>query len=259
MKYHAIIVDDVYAAEALKNLLQDLYPEINVCCTSHSISEVTLALKAHQPEMVFLNISFAGIFEFIFSPAYALQNRIIIFTLNAGEGYLTNLWANGLDFLMKPFSAEAVNAALPQAMQHYELIKKDPDAVSIYLQSLQNLRDQVMNHRPTEKITVPVRFGYQVINLSELIYMQADEKFTILYLTDSRVVVSNYATERFLQILPVKYFFQINPFTIINFRFLKMRSGPSGKVLQMADGTLLSVSRGRLGEFDKRVFPDHKL
>lgn len=259
MKYHAIIVDDVYAAEALKNLVGDKFPEINICCTTHSIPEAVMAIKSHQPEIVFLDISLAGIFEFIFSPGFAFQMRIIIFTFNTGESYQTKLLANGLDFLGKPFSTDAVSANLPQAMQHYEILQKDPDAASIYNQSLMNLRNQVENHLPVEKITIPVRFGYQFINLAEMVYLQADENYTILYLTESRIVVSNNEINRFRQILPPAYFFLINPFTIINLKFVNMRSGPAGKTLLMSDGTTLSVSRGRLGEFDKRVFPDHKL
>lgn len=253
MKYHAIVIEDVYAVEALKNLLQGIFPEIHICCNTNSIPEGELVFKKQQPEIVFINISFAGIFEFIFSPAFALQKQIIVFTFNAGESCHAKLLANGLDFLVKPFSADAASANLPQAMQHYELLQTDPDAVRIYNQSLMNLRNQVENHRPIEEITIPVRFGYQIISLSGLVYLQADENYTILYLTDSQVVVSNLEIDRFLQFLPAGYFFQINAFTIINIRFLKIRSGPSGKTLLMSDGTVLSVSKRRLAALDKKV------
>jgi two-component system LytT family response regulator len=195
----------------------------------------------------------AGILECICSPVFAIEKRIIIFTINPGESYHTKLLANGMDFLAKPFSADAVSTALPKAMRHYELLQANPDARSIYHQSLRNLHAQVEKHHPIEKITIPVRFGYQIVTLSELVYLQADENYTIMYLTNARVVVSNLAIDWFLQILPGAYFSQINAFTIINLNFLKIRSGRAGKTLAMKDRTILTVSKSRLTEFDKKV------
>jgi two-component system LytT family response regulator len=253
MKYHAIIIDDGYAADALKSLMHGIFSEISVNCSTYSIHEAISALKKYQPEIVFLNMAFAGIFEFIFSPEFVLQKRIIIFTINDDGKHHTNLLANGLDFLGKPFSADAVSTALPQAMQHYELSQADTDAWSIYQQSLLNLRAQVENDRPVENITIPVRFGYQIVKLSGLVYLQADENYTILYLTDAKVLVSNLEIDGFRRILPEAYFFQINTFTIINLHFLKKRSRPAGKNLLMSDGTALSLSKSRLIEFDQKV------
>jgi two-component system LytT family response regulator len=253
MNYHAIIVDDGYAADALKSLLHGIFPEISVNCSTYSIYEAISALKKYQPEIVFLNMAFTGIFEFIFSPEFALQKRIIIFTINDDGKHQTNLLANGLDFLAKPFSADAVSAGLQKAVRHYGLLQTDSEAAGIYHQSLLNLRAQVEKHSLTEKITIPVRFGYQIVMLSELVYLQADEDYTILYFTDANVVVSNLDIDGFRQIIPEAYFVQINTFTIINLHFLKKRSGPAGKNLLMIDGTMLTVSKSRLVAFDKMV------
>jgi two-component system LytT family response regulator len=251
MKYNVMIFDDGFAADALKILLQGQYYGIGICCTVKAVPEAKLVLKEVQPQIVILNLAFPGVFEFIFSTEFALQKRVIIFTIDDDCKKLTNLLANGVDFLTKPFSAVAV--ALLKAVQHYELLQTDPEAAGIYHQSLLNLHAQVEKNRPAEQITVPVRFGYQIVNLSDVIYLQADENYTILYLTDARVVVSNLAIDGFRRILPEAYFFQINTFTIINLNFLKMRSGPVGNILLMSDGTVRTVSKSRLTAFDNRL------
>jgi two-component system, LytTR family, response regulator LytT len=251
MKYNAIIVDDVYAVDALKNLMHSIPSEINLCFTTNSIVEAQSAIQTLQPEILILNISLEGIFGLIFSSSYTIQKPIIIFTLNPGVSCRAALLANGIDFLVKPFGPDGIAMALPKAIGHFETIKLNPDAEGVYHQSLLNLRDQIENRCPLDKITIPVRFGYKIINLSELIYLHSDDKYTILYLTDSRILVANLQIDRFNQFLPGATFFMINTFTIINLKFLKIRSGAGGKILQMTDGTILSVSKSRLNDFEK--------
>jgi two-component system, LytTR family, response regulator len=253
MKYHAMIVDDVYAVDALKDILLRVYPEINICCTTNSIHEAALAIETHQPEIFFLNISFSGIFDLIFSPSFTTEKRIIVFTCNPDECFQKNLLANAMIFLEKPFSKKSVSEALLKAIRHYETILTNPDTENIYTQSLVNLCHQLENPLAFEKITIPVRFGFKIVKLSELIYLHSDENYTILYLTESRVVVANLQIDRFQQYLPKETFIKINNFTIINLSFLKMRYGHAGKTLLMSDGTVLSVSKSRLTELDKKL------
>jgi len=111
--FKAIIIDDEKnVREALKPMLAKHCPEIELCGMATSAAEGLALLLDHKVDFIFLDISMPGEDGFGFLSSIPSQDYGIIFTTAHQEFALTALKANAIDYLLKPFTREAVEKSL---------------------------------------------------------------------------------------------------------------------------------------------------
>jgi two-component system LytT family response regulator len=107
---------------------------------------------------------------------------------------------------------------------------------------------------PVEKITVPDQFGYRLVKVNDLIFLQADSHYTILHISDMNVIVSNQPLDEFEKILVNGDFFRINKSTIINLTYVNASSGSDEeKTVTLITGEKLMLLGKRMPEFRKAM------
>jgi two-component system, LytTR family, response regulator len=254
-KYNAIIIDDERnIREALGTLLAEYCPEIHLCGSAASASEGRELLKKHEVDFIFLDISMPGEDGFAFLKSIPKENYGIIFATAYQEYALKALKASAIDYLLKPVNPVELREAVIKAIQYYELRKSRMEIRNIYNESLENLHDQIHSgEKQITKITVTEQFGFRMVNVSALMYLQADSNYTILHLSGLNKIVSTRSLGEFEKILDQPAFFRIHKSTIINMNFLQGYSSYEGNFAELNDGTRLSISRRKLNEFREAV------
>jgi len=254
-KYNAIVVDDEKnIREALVLLLEEYCPEIKVCGAAASAEAARELLNSHQVDFIFLDISMPREDGFAFLRSIPKDDYGIIFATAYEEYALRALKANAIDYLLKPVNALELRDAVDKAIQYHELRQNKEDVRRIYHQSLDNLNELIRTQDPIiSKITVAEQFGFRIIRVDEIMYLQADSNYTIIHLSGLNKIVATRSMGEFEKLLDHPAFFRIHKSTIINMHFLKGYSSYEGSFAELNDGTKLSISRRKLFEFREVV------
>jgi two-component system LytT family response regulator len=251
MKYNAIVVDDeLNMRKDLERILAVNCPYISICGLASPASEAPGILDTSKVDFAFLNITTPGTVDLFFHHSFPDRNLGVIFITRHKDEILLTLKANAVDYLIKPFNPVDIKEVVSKAIQYYELRQINPEANRIYRESLANLQHQLQSaNSMVEKITVPDQFGYRLVKVSDLIFLQADSNYTILHISDMNVIVSNQLLGEFERILANSNFFRINKTTIINMNYVNASSGEDEKTAVLTTGEKLIILRKRLIEF----------
>lgn len=253
--YNAIIVDDERKIrEALTIFLNEYCPEIKICGSAASAREGRDLLKLHEVDFIFLDISMPNEDGFAFLRSIPKENYGIIFVTAYEEYALRALKASAIDYLLKPVNPVELREAVSKAIQYLELRQNREEARNTYHESLDNLHDHI--HSPDQvisKITVAEQFGFKVIKVADIIYLEADGNYTILHLSGQSQVVLTRSLGDFEHILNQPAFFRIHKSTIINMNYLQAYSSYEGNFAELSDGTRMSISRRKVNEFREAV------
>ena len=235
-------------------LLADPCPEIQVCGSAASAVEGRELLKTNEVDFIFLDISMPKEDGFAFLRSIPKEEYGIIFVTAYQEYALRALKASAIDYLLKPVNALELREAVSKAVQYHELRQSKADVRKIYHESLDNLHEQIQSgDKPISKITVTEQFGFRMVNVGDLMYLQADSNYTILHLSGLDKIVATRSLGEFEKILEQPAFFRIHKSTIINMNYLQAYSSYEGNFAELNDGTKLSISRRKLNDFREAV------
>lgn len=254
-EYTAIIIDDEKnIREALSTLLSQYCPEIRLCGIAGSASEGRKLLDNNMVDFIFLDISMPKEDGFAFLRSIPSNNYGVIFATAYQEHALRALKANAVDYLMKPINPFELQEAVKKAILNHELRRSYSRIQEVYNQSLNNLQEHLQSKNDlVTKLTIPDKSGFRLVNVSELIYLQADDNYTVLYLTGDRKFLATRILGEFEKILEGPEFFRIHKSTIINLNFLVGYSSFQGNFAELIDGSRLDISRRKLPEFREKV------
>lgn len=250
-KYNAIVIDDEYhIREAMKVHLESNCPDIKNCGMANSAAGGRKLLEEHEVDIIFLDISMPSEDGFTFLKTIEASEYAIIFVTAYQEYALKALKANAIDYLLKPINAAELKEAVKKAILYLELRRNKPEIMDIYLDSIKNLHDQVdQSNHTIQKITVPELFGFRLIQLDKVLYLEADGNYTLLHLTTEEKIIATKTLGDFDKILDGTNFFRIHKSYLINLNYLKGFSNYQGNFAEMQNGAKLDISRRKLNDF----------
>lgn len=254
-KYRAIIIDDERnVREVLELLLNQYCSEVEIIALASSAAEGRDLLKKYAVDFIFLDISMPKEDGFTFLASIPKDNYCTIFVTAFEDYALKALKANAIDYLLKPITPQDLREAVTKAVHRHELLRSREQEKRIYHESLDNLNEIINSpSKQFSKITVSEQFGFQLVNTSEIMYLEADSNYTILHLSGLKKIVATKTMGDFEKILDQPDFFRIHKSIIININYLKAYSSYQGNFVELSDGTSLSISRRRLGDFREAI------
>ncbi len=251
----AIIVDDeANLREALRLLVAEYCPQVEVLGCAASAEEARALLRQHAVDLIFLDISMPREDGFSFLNSIEKENHAVIFVTAYQEYALKALKASAVDYLLKPVNAIELVEAVEKAL-HYLLLRKQKKEVrQVYEESLSNLGKQLdKGNQAIERITVAEQFGFRIVHVPDIMYLEADSNYTIIHFSGLDKIVATRSLGEFEKLIDNPMFFRIHKSTIINLNFLKAYSSYQGNFAELTDGTRLSISRRKLAEFREEV------
>jgi two-component system LytT family response regulator len=254
-EYNAIIIDDEKnIREALSILIGQYCPEIHVCGIAGSAAEGRQLLANNSVDFIFLDISMPKEDGFAFLRSIPAKNYGIIFATAYEEYALRALKANAIDYLLKPINPFELQEAVKKSIFAYELRRNYSQNQEIYGQSLidldENLKSKVNKF---SKLTVNELSGFRVVNIQDLVYLHADNNYTVFHLNNGQKITSTRNLNEFDKILEGNEFFRIHKSTIININFLAGYTNSQGNFAILTDGTQLDISRRKIFEFREKM------
>ncbi|MDE6627658.1 MAG: LytTR family DNA-binding domain-containing protein [Lachnospiraceae bacterium] len=229
----------IYVCEDTKEHSEDLTAQLSLleesCPMSvtffDSAEELLAQLKDLKdkkipfPDLLFLDIELPGM------DGISLGKEIrklcadiyLIFVTSYIEYAVKGYEANAFRYLVKPVSADTLGLLFADIRSEYQKRKR---------------------------VSVKTTEGQRLLLLEDLIYISAEDKYTVLY-TGEQYFISDFALKRYEEQLSPYGFFRIHRKYLINlYHYKGMQCGK----LMLSDGKLLPVSKKRMQDFEMRFF-----
>ena len=231
-----IIEDDSVNIRLLTILLEKYCPNIEIVGEARNTVEFTDLILTKQADILLLDIDLGeerNTLE-ILNDVDTLESEIII--ISSHEEYalkaINQHQVSG--YLIKPINSlnltNAIHKAIAAIKHKKELLSNTSKTIS-------------------EKIlALPTATSIEFIEIENILYLEADGKYTVFYLEDgtSKVVSKNIGS--YEKLLPEKLFFRIHHKYIINIKKLSVINRSDGNYCQLTNGKSLSIAKRRQEE-----------
>jgi two-component system, LytTR family, response regulator len=237
-----IVEDNPMSLMALKDLLADNFPEINVVAECASAAEAEKVIKQQKPDLIFLDVELPDKSGVEMLDKMENVTFGVVFTTSHEKYALHAIRMSAVDFLLKPFGENDIR----QALTRFEK-KKSTEQLPEKIDGLfKNLSRRI---NPDKKISIPTSNGLEFIRISQVVRLQADVNYTNLFMSDKRKILVSRTLKQFESLLIPFGFCRIHNSHIINLKFIKSYNKGNGGVVTMDDGSEIDVSRGYKAAF----------
>ncbi len=237
MKLNAIIVEDEETSrEILKNYLTKYCPSIALKGEAGNVDEALVLIRNNDLDVVFLDV------EMPFGNAFDLLDKVgdrqfeTVFVTAYNHYAIDALNAHASYYLLKPISIDK----LIEAVDYVSEIKAKEN-------SLQNSILKPLQTQVAGKITIPLQNGFEVLQMEEILYCQADDNYTQIYLKKGKRLVSK-TLKYFEDSLSENGFARVHKSYLVNVNEItEYKKGKGGSVV-LSSGKEIMVSPSRKKE-----------
>ena len=238
MSLRAILVEDeANSREILRNYISKYCPNVILLGEAASIKEALVLIENNELDLVFLDV------EMPFGNAFDLLDQLPDRTfetvfVTAYDHYAKDALNNhAAYYLTKPINIdELINAV---------------DYVEEVREKEASLEGEVLSAKANGvegKLTLPQQDGFQILNISEILYCKADDNYTEIYLLNKKILVSK--TLKYFEDALTEYpFARVHKSFLVNVNeVVKYRKGKGGSVV-MSNGKEVMVSASKKKDF----------
>ncbi|WP_430814298.1 LytR/AlgR family response regulator transcription factor [Carboxylicivirga sp. RSCT41] len=206
MEYKALIIDDEPPARSIIRAYLKKHTSINIVGECANGFEAIKSIKELQPHILFLDIQMPKVtglelLEVIDEP---LQ---VVFTTAYDQYALKAFELNAVDYLLKPFDEKRFDDAVQKVL----------DKLQSGVHSNQEQIEQMEDARPEklERIVVKKGTKLELIDLDNLLYIEAQDDYVMLHSENGRFLKSK-TMKYFEEHLPEEQFIRIHRSYIVN-------------------------------------------
>lgn len=234
----SIIVDDEkLSRNTLKKLLELHCPEVEVIAECEDASSVAVQIDLLKPDLVFLDVAMPGKNGIELLKEYDEINFEVIFVTAHDKYVLQAIRFAAVDYLSKPVEEQQLVTAVANARKRISS-KSANQNMEIFLHNMQQKANQ-----QEMQLCVPSIKGFQVIRINDIIYCEADNTYTNIYLSNSQKLMASRPLIDYETILQDSSFIRIHKSYLINMKHLKEYQKGEGGIAIMSNGKQLDVSR----------------
>lgn len=248
MKLQTLIVDDEYnGRQNLQMMIEEYTPDLDIIGVAESGQEALKMFEELEPQVLFLDIKMPGMNGFEFLQHLPHRNFHLVFTTAHNDFGIKAIKENAIDYLEKPISIEDLEIAVQRILKREKANSKQD--ISKYL-------DHIIQNSGSknEKISVPTRDGYAILDPQNIIHLEANESYTIFYLDTGEKHMSSKNIRVYENMLDENVFFRTHKSHIINYlHHLKGYERKDGNVALMSDNSRIPISRRKMNAFIETV------
>lgn len=243
----AILIDDeTKSRQTTRELLRKYCTEVEVIGEAASAEEAWDVVHASKPDLIFLDI------EMPYEDGFDFLNRFdripfeIIFITAYNQHAIRAIRICALDYLLKPLSIQELKQAVERAIGRIA----DKASEKQYDLLLQNLNPSQQHEHG--KLAIPTSFGFEFLEMKDIIAMEADGGYTTFRLVGDKKIVSTRNLKEYEEVLPETVFFRAHHSFIINLHHIRNYHKGEGGYVVMSDASTVVISKRNKKEFMER-------
>ncbi len=207
-----IVEDEAPAAQGLVRLLEQADPTLRVVGMADNVDDAVQGIVALRPDLIFMDIHLGDDLCFTIFERTLIEAPVI-FTTAYDKYALQAFQANGIEYLLKPISLEAVQQTLSKVDRLKRRFGIDPGI----LRELSGLR------KPHYRERFMVASGGQIrsVPVEQVAYFQSEGRYVKLVSKDNHRYIVDGTMEKIHAELDPRGFFRINRQLIVSFSAIK--------------------------------------
>ncbi|MFN0275666.1 MAG: LytR/AlgR family response regulator transcription factor [Chitinophagales bacterium] len=233
--YRAILVDDEEPGRKnLGILLKKYCPEIEVIADAAGAVEAKQKINVLQPDVLFLDVQMPELDGFDLLDSLSQKNFCVVIVTAHAEYGIQAVKAGATDYILKPI-----------------VIKELQQAVKRVVEESENKTQQISSSKVQthERITLTHTNGFAILELQDIIKLEADDNYTRVYTSDKKTYYVSKPLKQFEDNLPEKIFFRLHRSYIINIKHVVEYTREDGGMVIMRDGAKIQIPRARYNDF----------
>ncbi|MBA3681449.1 MAG: response regulator transcription factor [Bacteroidetes bacterium] len=237
-----VVDDDDDCITALSGIIKNYCPKLNILGTANNIVDAVKLINATRPQLVFLDVEIGeemgfDLFQYFPSPEFE-----VIFTTAHEKYALKAIKSSCYDFLLKPVNIQELVTVVSKLEQEKKADSKQN--VNVLLDNLK-AKDNSL-----KKIAIPSNEGYAFIDVTDIISLEADGKYTKINAEKGLRSLSTKNIGEFEELLDPALFFRTHKSWIVNLNHIRKFLKNESQVL-LSNDTLADVSSRKKEEFLK--------
>lgn len=234
----AILIDDEENnIKNLQDILQRYCPEVEVCATALSAAEGMSHVKAHQPDLVFLDVQMPNATGFDLLEALSPINFQVIFVTAYDQYAIKAIRFCAIDYLLKPIDIMDLQQAVKRAIHN-----KNSKSTRHAPQQLLENRNASNNNL---KIGLPTAERILFVEIHELVRCVGENNYTHVHLMNGKQVLISKTLKEFEELLSDKGFIRVHQSHLVQLRYVRSFEKQDGGFLKMVDHSSVPISRHR--------------
>jgi DNA-binding LytR/AlgR family response regulator len=216
----ALIADDeAPLAQALQRQLAAAWPELAIVAVARNGLEAAREIEERSPDIAFLDIQMPGLTGLEVAQGIEGARTRVVFVTAFDEYAVQAFEQSALDYLLKPVKAERLARTVDKTKAALaSSAAPDDDALAAALQRL--LPQAVRAATPLRWIRASVGELTHQVDVREVLYFEADEKYTVVRTTAGAEHLIRTPIVELLAQLDGERFWQIHRSTLINLEHL---------------------------------------
>ncbi len=239
----AVIVDDeTLSRQSLEKLIVDYCPEVEVVAIAVDIVSAVKEINAHQPDLVFLDIELPNYSGFELIECFDEINFDIVFTTGYEQYAVKAFKFSAAGYLLKPIDVEELS----------EVVKRIKTRRKKRQEMQTESKGQMAIGKP-QRLILPAQNGLIYLNLDEVIYLQAEGRYTHIFLMDGSSSTTTKNLKDCLAIIGLPSFLRIHRSYIINLIHLKRYARGRDSFVLMENEERIDVGKNYKEDLSKIV------
>lgn len=246
-KLKAIIIDDeVRSRESLRQKIISNCADVEIISECENGEQGIVSIEEKKPDIVFLDVEMPRMNGFTMLQKLSNRNFELIFTTAYDHYAIRAIRFSALDYLVKPIEVDDLKQAI-NLVKEKRKQNTGNERLEILLHNLMNEKNQ------SNRIAIPSLEGLQFVEVNDIIYLEAESNYTVVYIKPSQKITVSKTLKDFEELLPHNVFIRIHHSYIINKNHVqKYLKGEGGQVI-MSNGKTLDVARRKKEEFMKAI------
>lgn len=173
----AILVDDEASArENLNILLARFCPEVEIIGEAANVDDAIQCIQNNKPDVVFLDVEMPNKSGFDLINTYTAIDFHVVFVTAYDQYALKAFEVSAIDYLLKPIAVDRLKDAVHKIIMYREQ--------QSYKNRFEALKTNT--HGTLKKLAIPFGTDYAVVNIEDIITIEADRMYSKLSVSDPR-------------------------------------------------------------------------
>ena len=236
-----VVEDEVRILETTIAMVEEL--GYTVCGSAATIDDAFQGIQKHRPDLVLLDIELGKQNSFDLLSRFPSIDFQVLF-ITAHQKYALDAFKfSAVDFLLKPLSYSALEAALKRVDELHP---------AEHMDQLETLQYNLTNTQEDQKIILKTQDKIWILRLNEIVFCESDLSYTIFQTAAERIIVSK--TMGYYEGLLVGYgFFRVHKSFLVNVSHVKKIHKSDGGEAELSNGSRVPISQRRKEEFLKII------
>lgn len=240
----AIIIDDeTHCLDDLIRLLDRFKGEIMLLGTAMNVAEAEKLVLRTNPDLVFLDVQLGRQTGFDFLRLFEKLPFEVIFTTAFDKYAIEAIKFSAFDYLLKPIDFEILDKTIQRLTTNKNEFLRQKKWEVLY--------DSLKTENLPKKIILPTQSGFEVFEISEILYCEGDANYSNVYLSNKSKFVVSKSLKYLEELLTQQLFYRIHKSYLVNIDFIKKYHKGKGGYVELSEGSNLDVSQRRKEGFLK--------